>query len=661
MFMGQLPLAREIGSISRIAVTVAGSPASDHDKNQFLSVTLMRYGLEADLLGKDRIDTCLYRRVVHGIDAVDLRYYAEDYKYLKTQYLSSIQLAPQEESWLCFKRRVAGGIHYKWILAAMAPFYHSPRACLQWLAFDERLLLDTCKDISNEIQAYIDFEATLGQMKYDPVVVDSLSEIVSDWLVGFSLGEEAPDPTFGPGSVADLKGRMPQLEKAASLVYDEATVSKLCEFWDCSVDELIIGKPGKASTVNKIIFRPKNALKHRIISAEPLWLSWLQQAIKRPLYDYVESHPKMFTWFSDQAESRELAMRGSVDGSYATFDFSNASDAITVELVTSVFARTYILDALLLTRSRDARMPDGRLVHLNKFAPMGSATCFVTMDIIVLAICELAIRHALGRPGRRGDYVVYGDDAIIRAEAAGDFAQLSKSLGMTVNADKSYWRTDTPHFYRESCGIEAYDGVDITPYRYSRFQEPLIGGDPTSEQLLTSCISLMNRAYVDYGFQQTRSVVIECFKHTITKCADAAKRRLAQTIWDRLLRVDYSDYLEGFSGPLAVVVPDGTATNYRCCSRWADHGRRKDPWFQRLEVKATTREKRVRDPHGVHEDELLHLWYFKARSDRPSRADDLSEWWEPYDSIPLSAGSLVGSAMGIQSQKWVWSWVSAKA
>lgn len=661
MFLGQLPLAREIEYISRIAVMVAGLPASDHDVRQFQSVTLIRYGLEADLLCYDRIEQCLYRRLVHGVKVVDLRYYAEDYKYLKTEYLLTMQDELQESTWPCFKRRVAGKIHYKWILAAMAQFFNSPKACLQWLAFDERLLLDTNDDISQEIESYIEYESVLSRMRYPDDVVEPLASIVSDWLAGFSLGEQPPDPCFGPGSVADLKGRKPQLEKAMSLVYDKPTVLALCEYWDCTIDELIVGKPGEASRTNKIIFRPKNALKHRIISAEPCWLSWLQQAIKRPLYDYVENHPKMFTWFSNQEASRAMALKGSRDGSYATFDFSSASDSISVELVERIFARTYILEPMLITRSTDALMPDGRIVHLHKFAPMGSATCFATMDIIVLAICEHSIRLALGRPGRRGDYVVYGDDAIIRAEAADTFAQVSRSLGMTVNADKSYWRPDTAHFYRESCGIEAYDGVDITPLRYSRFQEPIVAGDPTSEQWVTSVISLMNRAFVDYAYYQTRSVVIELFKAAITQCKASSQRRLAQTIWDRLLRVDYSDFREGFDGPLAVVVPDGTATNYRCASRWADHGNLREPWYQRLEVKATGLQKRLRSPHDVDEETLLHLWYFKARSDRPTRADDLVEWWEPYDSPPTSSGSLVGAAMGIQSQKWHWTWVSAKA
>lgn len=663
MFLDQLQLVREIGYISRITVAVAGLPASDHDSRQFHTVTLMRYGLEADLCGLSCIGECSYRRIIHGIKSVDLRSYAEDYKYLKQEYLLSIQANPRDYPWHCFKRSVAAKIHYKWILEAMAKFYPTPGACLQWLAFDERLLLDTNSDISQEIEAYVSFERELSGRVYPADTCELLSGIISDWLAGFSLGEQPPDPCFGPGSVADMKGRVPQLEKAHHMVYDESTVRTLCEYWYCTVDELMVGQPGTATWTNKIIFRPKNALKHRIISAEPCWLSWLQQAIKRPLYDYVENHPRMNSWFSNQDHSRKLALQGSIDGSYATFDFSNASDAITAELVSQLFGDTYILEPLFLTRSTDALMPDGQLVHLNKFAPMGSATCFATMDIIILSICELAIRQSLGRQGNRSDYVVYGDDAIIRVEAAEAFSQLSRSLGMTINEDKSYWRPDTHRFYRESCGIEALDGVDITPYRYSRFQEPLVGGDPTSEQYVASAISLMNRALVDYAYYETRSVVIEVFKHAITQCKSPRKRRLAQTIWDRLLRVDYSDYEEGFDGPFAVVVPDGTATNYRCPQRSADHGDLSSPWYQRFEVKATCRRKSLRNPHDAGWDEtLLHLWYFKASTDRPTRADDLPEWWEPLEegSTP-NGGSLVGAAMGIQSQRWDWTWVWAKA
>lgn len=640
MYLSQNQLVREVDAISRVHVFVAGKPANERDVRQFQSVTFCRFGLEADLSGHSSIAQSVYRRCIHSITDVDLQKYAQDYKYLKLEYLRAIQSSSQGWiPWCDFKRRTAGHVSYKWIMTVMANYYDRPKDCLQWLAFDERMLLTTNDDISSEIESYVAFEQTLSGYTYPDDVVAALRSILSEWLKDFSLGEEAPDPVFGPGAVAEWKGRLPHLRKAAKCQYDAVTVDTLCEYWNCGVDDLIIGVPhDSASRQNKIIFRPKNALAHRIISAEPCWLSWLQQAIKRPLYDYVEAHPRLFTWFSDQTRSREYALLGSIDGRYATFDFSNASDSVTVELVASLFRDTYILEPLLLTRSTDARMPDGRIVHLHKFAPMGSATCFVTMDLIFLSICELAIRTTLGRSGRRGDYVVYGDDVIIRQEAAAAFADLSRGLHMTINSDKSYWDPNTVNFYRESCGIEAYNGADITPLRWSRFQEPILDHSAISETYFSSCIALMNRALVDYWYVNLRSVVQELIKYSGLKRSRQETARFF-AVWHHFLRVDYSDFRSGFDGPYAVVVPDGTATNYRCQSRTSK-------WLQRREFKVTHSRVIMNDPHKAGLEEiLLHLWYFKAGTDRPNAYDDQFE-----------RRGLVDAADGLKSQKWGLGW-----
>jgi hypothetical protein len=281
---------------------------------------------------------------------------------------------------------------------------------------------------------------------------------------------------------------------------------------------------------------------------------------------------------------------------------------------------------------------------------MGSATCFATLDIIMLSMCELAIRQTLGRSGRKGDYVVYGDDVIIRAEASEAFLQISDALQFNVNRDKSYWDTTSSRFYRESCGIEALDGVDITPLRYSRFQEPLIARSPVDGSFYASAIDLMNRSFVDYGFANVRSVVNELIKFSFSRGKES-KRRLARSIWESVLRIDYSDYLKGYDGPLAVVVPDGTATNFHCSAGW-------DKDYQRRYIRVRNLRTVLKDPHQEgHESDLLHLWYFKAQTDRPSEADNqvIDPLRPSYkDQRDLRTGSLLSAAAGIRDQRWSW-------
>jgi hypothetical protein len=553
--------------------------------------------------------------------------------------------------------------------------YYSPGAMLQWLAFDERLQTDSNEDVSDEISSYIDFEEELRTYTYDDELTSKLNQIVYDWLVDFEPSLELPRPKFGPGATAEY-GRIPALSKAMKLVYDEQRVRHICELFYCDVDDMMVGTPGEASYTNRIIFVPKNALKHRIISAEPTWLTWLQQAIKNPLFDYVEKHPAMFTWFSDQSKSRECAQLGSLDGSYATIDFSSASDSITVPLVREVYANLPLKELLLGTRSTTAEMPDDSLVSLTKFAPMGSATCFATMDIIFLSICELSVREVSGRKGRPGDYVVYGDDVAIRTEYTDTFLHLCDRLHLKINKDKSYADPKGTRLYRESCGIECLDGVDITPVRYSRFQEPILATAPIDRKWWESTIDLMNRLLIDRRYLHTRSAIVELIKLSISR-GKAARKAVSQSIWHHALRIDESDYEVGQDGPLAIVVPDNTATNFRCQYRQINTAKGLQNAYQRPEVKCRVPLAKPKDPHLVDdpaaEQALMGLWFFSTRLGQsdPMEGPDEKEMrhiMEYYPSMidkllkrsdPVRKDeSVVASAAGTEPDKWVWSWCS---
>jgi hypothetical protein len=525
--------------------------------------------------------------------------------------------------------------------------------CLQWLSFDERLLLDTnAKDLAPEELDYLEFEDVLSSRTYPEQLTDELAEIISSWFSGFSLGENRPDGTFGPGSVSfgpggisERVGRPSFWEKALNCSWDPEVIQLFCELFDCDPDELIPGTPFFGSDIeerlytNKIIFRPKNALKHRIISAEPIWLSWLQQAIKRPVYDYIDRHPAINIWFSNQEASRRLALRGSVDGSYATFDFSSASDAFSTTLVAKLWRRTYLCEALLAARSHTATLPDwGARVNLDKFAPMGSATCFFTMSVAFAACCELAIRRSCGHKARRDDYVVYGDDVIICAAAADEFRQIVTALGLVVNDDKSYWSTTSQRFYRESCGIEAYGGLDCTPIRYSRFQEPIFRNDvPTDGQWMPSIVSLLNRLMIR-GLLHTRSAVIQVMYITFDRASGDAHAKASANrmrhVWYRLKRIELTDFLRGRYGPNAVIVPDGTATDFHCKSRF-----NRD--LQVREVLVSDFLARPVDTYKcepyVSNDTFRHLWYLRARS-------------ELTDGDPSQR--ILASAAGVDRQQW---------
>lgn len=664
MFLNQNQLAREVNFLtSRVRITVNNIPANLHDREQFLTITLMRYGLEADLQPGTTFQTSAYRRVIHSISAVDLKLYAMDCKNIKLSYIRHLE-TPQE-TWLSFKRKVSGNVHYKWIFLMVEKLYSSPAKAIQWLAFDERLQTTTDTDISSEIEDYIEYEAVLAEQTYPQSTVTRLQQIVEDWLADCEPAHATPEPQFGPGATATTH-RVSAVDKLLLMHSDVQTQELFCDTFFRDADEFDPSCPDDTGLRrNRIIFVPKNALKHRIISAEPVWLTWYQQLLKNLLFDYVEKHPRMFTWFSNQANSRALALKGSIDGNYSTIDFSSASDSNTATLIDELSAHTPVHDLLMNTRSTEAELPDGTVIHLEKFAPMGSATCFVMLDITLLAVCELAVRTVKGRMGNRRDYIVYGDDVIIRTELVPTFTDLCKQLHFDINREKSYCTT-SGDIYRESCGIEALNGVDITPLRYSRFQEPIYTRRAQVNQTFwESTVDLINRLQLK-GFGNTRSActsILAYEAHAIWKDSTNKLSKIAQTIWYLIPRIDEQDYCEpesvpvigqfpvsptpefdfryrgiGTDLPLAVIVPNGTATNYRCRKRYNKR-------LQRWEIRCLLPVAHATSHHTGDEREVAayNLWFYAA----------LRRSKDPCDhSIDITG------CAGHGRIKWSWQWCS---
>jgi hypothetical protein len=117
---------------------------------------------------------------------------------------------------------------------------------------------------------------------------------------------------------------------------------------------------------------------------------------------------------------------------------------------------------------------DGDEIRLNKFASMGSALCFPIESMVFFTLLVLSEirRHNLPISSRtvdkcRSAVFVYGDDLIIPTDAASDACSILEAFGLKVNAKKSFWTGK----FRESCGMDAYAGVDVTPV-YIRHKPP---------------------------------------------------------------------------------------------------------------------------------------------------------------------------------------------
>jgi hypothetical protein len=211
--------------------------------------------------------------------------------------------------------------------------------------------------------------------------------------------------------------------------------------------------------------------------------------------DLVEGHPltRGNVRFTDQEPNRLAAKYGSESGRYATLDLAEASDRVSLELVRLLFPEP-LLGHLEACRTSSTELPDGRILELRKFAPMGSALCFPIMALCVWAILTAAADDA----DTRKSVYVYGDDVIVPTAYAANAIEQLESYGLRVNRDKSC--TTGP--FRESCGMDAFLGVDVTPVRFRTVWSSL----PRPESY-TSWISYAN-SFFDKKYYRTYNLIV---------------------------------------------------------------------------------------------------------------------------------------------------------
>jgi len=208
----------------------------------------------------------------------------------------------------------------------------------------------------------------------------------------------------------------------------------------------------------RVYLVPKDSRGPRLISCEPLEFQWVQQGLGRAIMRHVETHDITChnIHFTDQQPNQFGALLGSSTGRYATLDLNEASDRVSIGLVKLLFPE-HISCALLNCRSLSTTLPNGQELKLNKFAPMGSALCFPVLSLTVWALLTAGTEDADTREG----ILVYGDDVVVPTAYAENAMKILESFGLKINRDKSF----TKGLFRESCGVDSFNGVDVTPVR----------------------------------------------------------------------------------------------------------------------------------------------------------------------------------------------------
>ncbi len=204
---------------------------------------------------------------------------------------------------------------------------------------------------------------------------------------------------------------------------------------------------------NKLSFVLKTAKTHRSIAVEPLLNGFVQKGIDQVLRrKLLNAGLDLSDQSLNQRMAREGSSNDSMDG-FVTIDLSNASNSVSIGIVKSLFPHNWFC---LFDRTRSHYLSwKGAEKRYNMLCSMGNGFCFPVQTIIFAALCHAA---DCGTPGR--DFMVYGDDIIVRAGYAAHLLKILKHYGFKTNIDKTF--LEGP--FRESCGSDWFNGEDVRPF-----------------------------------------------------------------------------------------------------------------------------------------------------------------------------------------------------
>lgn len=287
---------------------------------------------------------------------------------------------------------------------------------------------------------------------------------------------------FGPGSTAEGLNQTERWSWKGNL-----PINVPLTMYDLRLMDHLFGKDANSPApcflkygITKVGEVPKSIKTNRFVSSEPAGFMFAQLGLMDYMYeelhkrfphnvslDDAEKHNRLllqrlpkdeYEIVSSSTHTRRFKVRCAIP--FATIDLSDASDHVSRRLVSQLLPdwKQYLFSV----RSTFARFPDGEIVPLRTFAPMGSGVCFPVLTAVCLGICKYVC----------GDlpFSVYGDDIIVPCTCYPYVVELLTKSGLVVNTAKSC----STGMYRESCGREVFNlpspvmddtfyPMDITP------------------------------------------------------------------------------------------------------------------------------------------------------------------------------------------------------
>lgn len=319
------------------------------------------------------------------------------------------------------------------------------------------------------LQTWLDTNARVGHFgklldEKPPALLRSVKSYVTAVL---SRGRwDSVVPFHGPGAVFDKapKGHWQSWYSTIESLYPYYKFFgiSLCNYRDGAEDFVI-----KDVIECRLTPVPKDARGPRLICVHPAEAVWLQQGLRKEMERVISSHRDDYQgWtsaghilFDDQSVNGFNALTSSEDKYYATIDLKEASDSLSDKLVQVLFGDHYKYFGCC--RASVCVLPDGSKTEVFSYAPMGNATTFPVQALVFWGICVATLDQAgVAHPWR--DIFVVGDDIEVRSPYAPLVMEALADFGLTVNTSKSFYKG----FFRESCGVDAFKGVDVTPVRW---------------------------------------------------------------------------------------------------------------------------------------------------------------------------------------------------
>jgi hypothetical protein len=357
--------------------------------------------------------------------------------------------------------------------------FYAYKAKLPVGAAKERMVLDSFLETEGEVLAFVSQRDSPFRICSTSPIVDRAADLISRVFANFNSEKLLRfRPKHGKGVTADLPIKRKWSSKPKSLGYswiDPLNVSFEDLFYFSSEHKCDMQipqpaydpyagwlRPVKGQTA-KVILVPKDSRGPRIISAEPVHRQFIQQGLMAYMVTTLETHPltKGQVNFADQGINRSLALSGSKSLYWSTLDLKEASDRVSLAMVEAYFRKCpELLRCLTASRSTHTRLPDGRVIQLAKFAPMGSACCFPVLATCIWFTIVAAI-ELFDLPCDPSEVFVYGDDVIVPTKIANFVGPILAHVGLKVNKAKSFINSR----FLESCGMDAFEGQNVTPTR----------------------------------------------------------------------------------------------------------------------------------------------------------------------------------------------------